>query len=162
MFWDELTVSHYSHITTDCSLLYSVKSSIWFLVLHSSDGTLHWDREEIEGQDTGGMLDTSWWKLCTCLGGDLVCSGGGVCACVCTHYKWCVFPAFFAFSIHQCRSLNGWRKPCSRPRSTCCPLITIVGSATLGRCPSTPASSKSLWPSVAPHLTLRLKTQRVR
>lgn len=74
-----------------------------------------------------------------------------VCHCI----KWCVIPAFSTFSSHRCRFWNGWRRRCSRLRSTCCPLITSVGSATLGRCPLTPASRKSRWPSVAQRLTLR-------
>lgn len=67
--------------------------------------------------------------------------------------KWSVIPAFFTFLC--CRFWSGWRRPCSRPRFTCCPPTTPVGSATLGSCPLTPASRKSLCPWVGRHLTLK-------
>lgn len=67
--------------------------------------------------------------------------------------KWAVIPAFFTFLC--CRFWSGWRRPCSRPRFTCCPPTMSVGSATLGSCPLTPASRKSLCPWVGRHLTLK-------
>lgn len=68
---------------------------------------------------------------------------------------WRQIPTYSSFTLNCRRSLNGWRRPCSHPRSTCCPLITPTGSATLGRCPLTPAWSKSQWLSAVQHLTLR-------
>lgn len=74
--------------------------------------------------------------------------------------KWSMIPAFFTFLC--CRFWSGWRRPCSRPRFTCCPPTTSVGSATLGSCPLTPASRKSLCPWVGRHLTLKYEIHRVR
>lgn len=72
-----------------------------------------------------------------------------------------VIPAFFTFSPHCCRFWSGWRRPCSHQRSTCCPPITPVASATLGRCPSTPVSRKSPWPWVGQRPISRYEVHRV-
>lgn len=145
-------------------------------VTHSMAWVLHRDSEE--GGRTRSIVRNFQIKAFTCWEADLVCS---LCVSFLYHLSlhyilsgvWiqiqgpktihhiCVTYAFFTFPFHRCRFLNGWKRQCSPQRSTCCPLIISLESATRGRCPLTPVSRKSPWHSVARHLTLRSRTPRV-